>query len=614
MLTDDLNLKAQLTKVDSLRKQLEIQQVDSLLLETLNRLAWTYRTIDLDSMKFFSVKAHYLLDMKTSPRLKIQTLNNLGAYYMAVGSLDSAQFCYSRSKAIAEKSGIKLALSGVYNNLAIIKKHLGDYDSAIEYYKKSLVIKEEFQYTKGILTTHLNLYIILYQTKHYEESMAYLNLILSDSSINDYPLLQARALNNKAVTFIELGEFGQAFPLLREAYDCYIKNELTTLLPEVLTNLGLFHYRQQHYDSAAFYFNSSVELSSQYGTLKSSKEPLLNLARVYLRTQNYEKGLSALDQLNQIFSESQDLFLFCDMYQYYGDLYEAKGDYLSALKYFNKWLVFRDSIENSKNLRSVTHIKTLYETQKKDNDILRLTNQTQQQNIALAQSQILQIVLGGIAIILGISIWSLIHNRRQSIRIAKFKSQASEQQRIARELHDGIVADLLRIEQMTPGAADEVKKDLAKTRESLRSYSHRLDALRKSQGTLTDMFTDYFRHWDFNKLDVKLDFLPGRFDLKNTGLKADLYRITQELIANTLKHSSANKSLLRLKYTDRKLEFLYEDNGDHFDPKLKENGFGLENIKERAISHKGKLSMNMSKEGFSMSITFHIKKSAIQFS
>jgi len=62
-----------------------------------------------------------------------------------------------------------------------------------------------------------------------------------------------------------------------------------------------------------------------------------------------------------------------------------------------------------------------------------------------------------------------------------------------------------------------------------------------------------------------------------------LYRIVQELINNTIKHSGADKADIELQWKNNELHLRYQDNGSGFNSDtLEKNGLGLRNIESRA--------------------------------
>ena len=75
-----------------------------------------------------------------------------------------------------------------------------------------------------------------------------------------------------------------------------------------------------------------------------------------------------------------------------------------------------------------------------------------------------------------------------------------------------------------------------------------------------------------------------------------LYRIIQELITNTLKHSKATEIKIHVNRFDDGINLMYEDNGVGM-PALPPQGFGLHNIESRVQMVKGKLSIESNERG-----------------
>jgi hypothetical protein len=92
--------------------------------------------------------------------------------------------------------------------------------------------------------------------------------------------------------------------------------------------------------------------------------------------------------------------------------------------------------------------------------------------------------------------------------------------------------------------------------------------------------------------------LTSVVDVENS-IKAEnsfhLYRITQELFTNTLKHSQATEVRFEITQINNEITIIYEDNGVGFDPVLK-NGksMGLQNIQSRVNHLQGELKIKSS--------------------
>ena len=88
----------------------------------------------------------------------------------------------------------------------------------------------------------------------------------------------------------------------------------------------------------------------------------------------------------------------------------------------------------------------------------------------------------------------------------------------------------------------------------------------------------------------------------------NIYRILQEIIHNTIKHSAANKLTINLDEHDKKLSIVTIDDGKGFDFKLKikENkGLGLRNLFSRTEILEGNMYVDSS-EGKGVKLTFEI--------
>ena len=83
-------------------------------------------------------------------------------------------------------------------------------------------------------------------------------------------------------------------------------------------------------------------------------------------------------------------------------------------------------------------------------------------------------------------------------------------------------------------------------------------------------------------ISLEYSFFPfNEFQNLNQDLKHHLYRITQELCSNTIKHAQASEITLSMTVYGDQVLYLYEDNGKGFNATLRKNGIGLSNIEER---------------------------------
>lgn len=188
----------------------------------------------------------------------------------------------------------------------------------------------------------------------------------------------------------------------------------------------------------------------------------------------------------------------------------------------------------------------------------------------------------------------------------------TERNRIARDIHDtvaqslfGIVYSLDACVAMLPHQADEVKRELTELR-TLASNAH--DEVRRSifdlwPSALTlDLFQSDLKNYVSSccrprPFEIVFEN-KGNFDSLPSGLRRTVYRMAQEALANSARHSSAQSARLSLTVTDDDVHLIVSDEGKGFDPQValsrsqNREHFGLHGIQERVHAMGGEFEIN----------------------
>ena len=178
----------------------------------------------------------------------------------------------------------------------------------------------------------------------------------------------------------------------------------------------------------------------------------------------------------------------------------------------------------------------------------------------------------------------------------------TERNRIARDIHDtvaqslfGIVYSLDACITMLPQQAVDVKNELIELR-SLASGAH--DEVRRSifdlwpsaltielfMADLTNYINSCCRPRSFNIIFNN----NGDFNSLPSGLRRTIYRMAQEALANSARHSGVNLARLSLNVTEDQVLLNISDEGRGFEPttalsrSVNREHFGLHGIQERA--------------------------------
>jgi signal transduction histidine kinase len=179
--------------------------------------------------------------------------------------------------------------------------------------------------------------------------------------------------------------------------------------------------------------------------------------------------------------------------------------------------------------------------------------------------------------------------------------QEEERKRIAQDLHDELGAmlsimrmHLVMLELQNPAPPENILPGLQNARQlsetalaSIRSISHQLMppqlekfGLIKTLESVTDQINDAGR------INIQLALLSDIPEL-SWDINLGLYRISMELITNTIKHAAAKNINIDFGWLTGYITCMYTDNGKGLTQSHPGNGSGLKSIEARASALKG---------------------------
>jgi signal transduction histidine kinase len=317
----------------------------------------------------------------------------------------------------------------------------------------------------------------------------------------------------------------------------------------------------------------------------------------------------------------------------------SQHDFMAGNYYEEKW----DSLYNLNTEQQLSEyaaeLETKYEVEKKESVIHHLETEKEIQQFSLQRknSFIIYLISGfsALFIISFLTYRNVKHKQKiQQQRIteletqqqltaaeAVLKGEEQERARIAKDLHDGLGGILSGIKF----SFTTMKGNMVMTPENQQAFERSMDMLdssiRELRTVAHNMMPEALLRFG---LDVALkdfcyeinqsgalhisyqSFGPEDVDIDQT-VAITLYRIVQELINNTMKHSGASSAIVQLTKSYEQLFLTVEDDGKGFDSSILKasKGIGWVSIKNRVDFLKGKLDIT-SKEGEGTSVHIEI--------
>tara|TARA_Y100001972_G_scaffold74473_1_gene90554 strand:+ start:1216 stop:4647 length:3432 start_codon:yes stop_codon:yes gene_type:complete len=191
------------------------------------------------------------------------------------------------------------------------------------------------------------------------------------------------------------------------------------------------------------------------------------------------------------------------------------------------------------------------------------------------------------------------------------QSQEKERNRIAQELHDGIVQEMVvssmqcdLLHHLTKSNPElntkiqEISDNIRKLTDNTRNISHDL----LSADVIKMTFNELLERLDLNlrimsKIEFNIEnFLDSKF-IRDEDLKINLYRVIQELTNNIIKHSGASKALILIERIQKVISLKVIDNGRGISEKDSSTGIGLANVSNRINMIGGTIKLQNVKNG-----------------
>ncbi len=411
--------------------------------------------------------------------------------------------------------------------------------------------------------------------------------------------------------------FFKRFVVLMERF-----NENHPFWANYLSSRGVYLETLDEYDLAEINHKKAIESIHNQPFLKYIKfRSFIRLSEIYRVRKKSEVALKYVDSAANYLDLSDTT-----KYSYYINLYKSKNfDQLNQNKeafdvlkeaYRLKVLVDYDS-----NNKEISRLNARYQTAEKEKQILEEQQKVRTNRNWLIAASLALIFGAGIAILLQKNTTkkrllaeqeTLLKQERVDNLLkaqellsidAMIEGQEKERQKVANELHDDL-GSLMATIKLHFDNAKSTKKDPA-----LQSAQKLLDdayqkirgmAHSKNSGVMSDQgllpaikkMAAVITH--SNALEVKVEDFGMGERLENS-LELNLFRMIQELVANTIKHAQATKVTIQLTQHEDNLNIIVEDNGKGFDRyqlKATQTGMGLTNIEKRVEHLEGSFTVD----------------------
>ena len=574
------------------------EPTDTLLSRLYDRAATLMEEGAYDSAQVCFDQAFATKGVKDSPLYPI-LLNEQGTLYFYVGELRrSLETKKSVLPYLPEVDDLEKHVS-VYNDLGVLYHRFNRQDSSLYYYNKAVDAARAYGDKSWLANLSLNVGVFNFNLKHYENAEQCIDEALKYVLQTDDTQMTFTVWQVRAAIKAQTGKLDEAGESIREAWKMACGPDGNAEW-KVRCIPGIYRYfqRKGQTDSIPYYINIGNQLLKEL--------PPYNVAAIgFIQTRalaNYEQQryAEALKDFVYLYthptgSEKKSLF------EKMAICYHHTGQEQKAFAYMDSARIWADSLARQEIASQLAEMKVKYETQEKELEIAQLQQKVLTQEANGLRTTI-AILIGFVIILFVLFVQRqrqkaterklLLMKREKELESAQSYIEGLEEEcrYFAKELHDGIANDLLALEMKSLNSHhEELSQTIKRLRENVRSISHELmppefellgieEILRQYAASLTES----------TEVGITYNRLPQSAALPELSdrIARELYRITQEITMNIIKHTHASHIEIALG-TDASgnCSLQITDNGEAWQaatPYPKQKGIGLRTVNDRA--------------------------------
>lgn len=502
-----------------------------------------------------------------------------------------------------------LAKGLLYTNMKV-------YDTAMFYYVESLELASENNLNEVKMQSLINIANIYVQSGKYAKARG----IFDDAyeicnQIND-SVNKATIAINRAATFLYEGDIDKALEGFEQELNAAIKVNDKSTIGLLNSNIGIIYMKKKEYQKALRYLYGAIVIYDEFGNSNELAKIYLSLGSVYKKMGQYSKSHQCYQQAISMSAKTNTKEIRGKAYRNIARLYAKQNKYEDAYLTMILDKKLRDSIYDENQIKYLLEYQAKFDKLKDEEIILKLENEKIKDeviNINLSYQR--NAYIGGlllVSVMLFFIVWfnwwrnkkNQLINEQKLIQLENEKNLANansviegeekERKRIAQELHDGIGVLLSTASVHFSNVEDKADKGISemthkakllldRASNEIRHISHNMMPGVLSKFGIYEAMTDIFEELD-EDTDIKTTFIiEGEKRHLHENAEIMIFRIVQEMVNNTIKHSEANEVVCKVIIEGDNVSISYSDNGCGFDLEKigTKTSFGLNGIHSR---------------------------------
>lgn len=574
-----------------------------------------------DSALIYILRAKKLNEQKNDPDWYAKIYYGIGYCYYIMQKDELALQNFNQAVVFSQKSSNYNILSKSYNQIGLIYSFQNNFKKALSNFHSSLKISEEkeelSENTIAVLSNIADLYILQQDTL---SALEYYHQAIKIGEREDKKLNLAGAFNNIAVSFMGNNKDSTEY-YLKKALQIYKATNNTygqIMTQNNLATTFLNFKSVKDYPQSLRYLNESLRLSKATKNIESEFFTYYYLGNYFEQAElDYNQAKNYYEKALQILKQGYKNDYAIELYKSLSRVNLELGDYRSAFEFQKIQHKLQDSIFSVEKNKQFHETQTRFEVERKNNQIQLLNKEKE-----IDKGHKRLIVIGSTLLMIPLVLLVVFYRKRmkyqqtiaeqdklifekekETIRAKNLiEGQNLERKRIAKELHDGVGGRLsaikIKMDQLNTTTIHDPELEqcivqLQDTAKEIRIISHDLNENKINELNFVHLLNYLVKDYRFYfSGEIHFNIFPeDKYEEIKDLKKHYLYRVIQEILSNCLKYAEAENIYIDCTFDDI-YRIIIEDDGKGFDVANAKKGMGLENIKKRIETLKGKIHID----------------------
>ena len=619
-------------KIDSLRQELMDSSVsDTSTVNNYYFLAKQYASINIDSFSLYNKKA-LKISLKANEHRLAKIYGFIGTQNGMQSQLDSARHYFHKALKVLDRKDDIETRALMYQNIAVTYNDSGDFEKKLFYNLKAIDLFKDDPF--NLSNAHFNQGAIYMQAEMNNEATEYFRSAYNLSIKGKNLRMETSSLMALGAMFIKVKKPDSARVYLEKGLEICETTKSPYGCFQIYNKLGNVYDDLKLFDKGKLALLEAEKYAKMLGADKQIMMSVGSLGTHEFKLKNYKKAATYYKKFEKLYEKNPKVNLGVTVYRNWSKAEGRLGNFEKAQALLEKYLTIKDSIFSKENRAIITNSEAKYQTEKKDKEIAEQQLQLEQHKTQLQKNKIQYSYMTGAALLLlvtSVLLWFLYQQRQkrknQEILTLKREHQVQtleslmegeekERFRIAKELHDGVNGDLSAIKfklssllEMNNTVIKEAVTMIDKSCQQVRAISHNLIPPSLQDFNLTEALEEYCTNMDaIHSPNITFQQLGDTIVLTKKQ-EANIFRIVQELVNNSIKHAESDKISVQISSRKGVIQITVEDNGIGYDKQdINTDGIGLKNIQSRVDYLNATLDLVSNTGGTSSTIELEINK------